>query len=681
MNSLSLEDQIKELLESTRISLSNFKPSEWHEKNRVLTTDVSPFPGPYSYKYSPYLREVVDCASPDHPARIIAFQKGAQLGISTGVIEAAIGYIIAENPGNIMLLTGHAELTDEAMNLKVDQMIQSSGLSDLIRPNVTKKNNVRSGDTVKMKEFPGGSLVAGAAGNHKLLRQRSIRFGFVDDFDAAKGSTKESGSTRFMIEQRFAAYGDKMKLFYISTPELEQSSNIAAVYAKGDQRKYKVPCPHCGEFISLEWSVPLKGNEKERAGITWKTDDAGKLIEGSVGYICQNCGKFFDDRNKYQMNLAGRWEPTAEPSEIGYYSYHLNALYAPPGMYNWEYYVREYISIHPPGREPKEKELQSFTNLCLGLPYKEKGEAPKANDLQRNTRKYDPGTIPETLSIKDGNGHIIALTCACDLNGIVEDARLDWEIVAWSETGASYSVNHGSIGTFIPREGTKKNKEDRERWTYDHGKKNSVWPEFIRTVVGATYVTDTKRRMPVILTGVDTGHYTTQAYAFVDKYAQSHNVIALKGKDVGRYVKMGIDLPKFKIGKERVNLYLVEVGLVKDDMAYSMKLRWDEGNDAQQPSGFMNYPQPAGEKYTYNNFYSHYESEARKVEYKDGQPFSFIWEKKSSTHQNHFWDVRCYNIAVRDIFLYLISKSMDQTRSITWEEYAALIRSGMNDKS
>jgi len=42
------------------------------------------------------------------------------------------------------------------------------------------------------------------------------------------------------------------------------------------------------------------------------------------------------------------------------------------------------------------------------------------------------------------------------MNGTEQDARMDYEVVAWSESGATYSIKHGSIGTFIPREGAKK---------------------------------------------------------------------------------------------------------------------------------------------------------------------------------------------------------------------------------
>lgn len=656
-------DNLLEILEFGRHKLSTIKPSEWTEKNRTMDSSVSRYKGRFSYDVTPYTREIVDCLAPDHPARIVAVMKGAQIGFSTGVIEPGVGWIISQQPGNVLFLTGHADLAEEAV-AKIDHMIDSCGIRHLIRPTIKRVRAMKTGDTNLKKEFPGGSLVSGSAGNHKLLRQRSVMYGFIDDFDAAKSSTKESGSTRKMIEQRFAAYSDKMKLFYISTPELKQTSNIEPVFLLGDQRKFHIPCPCCGEYINLCWSVPIEGSEKEIGGITYKLDNNSKLIDGSVGYICQKCGGFFDDSNKYELNLAGEWRPTAEPSVQGYYSYHISSLYAPPGMYDWAHYVRQYLEANPVNDKQKEHLHKTFVNLCLGETFEAAGEAPKANELQKNIRNYVPGIVPEKISERDGNGKIVLLTCACDLNGVVDDARLDWEVVGWSESGSSYSIDHGSIGTFVPREGSKKYKEDRERWTYDHNRKNSVWLELDK-ILSTIFETDTGREMKIFQAGVDTGHYTLQAYDYVDR--SNFNVAALKGDKINKFIKYGIDMPSFKIARERSNLYLVQVNQIKDDLADMIKLKWDDGNDDRQPAGFMNFPTPTEGKYLFKNYFSHYEAEHRIVESKEGEGIAACWVKKTSIAQNHFFDVRVYNIVLRDIFTALVCKEL-KIKNYTWSD-------------
>lgn len=671
-------EKFEEILDASKFLISDSKPSEWTELNRTMGSDETSQPGPFQYRYTPYLKEVVDCLSQNHPARIVAVMKGAQIGFSTGVIESGIGWIIAQNPGNILFLSGHQELSEEAMNGKIDKMIESCGLKDYIKPSVLRRKNQRTGNTSKSKEFPGGSLVAGSASNHKLLRQRSVRFGFIDDFDAAKKASKEAGDTKTLIQQRFAAYYDKMKLFYISTPELKHSSNIEPVFKLGDQRRWFIPCPCCGEYISLNWSIEIDGKDGEMGGITWETDTNGKLIPESVGYRCQKCGDKFDDSKKTELNLSGEWRATAQPSEEGYYSYHISCLYAPPGMFDWLYYVRMYTDANPVGGKRDEKAHQGFVNLCLGETYEQQGETPEAKVLEQNIRNYDIGVVPEKLSMADGNGRIVILTCACDLNGTENDARLDYEILAWSETGANYSIKHGSIGTFVPRESQLRIKEDREHWTYESHRPKSVWPE-LNKIIGAVYMTDSPnpipenpfrvgRKMTIAITGVDTGHYTEFAYNFID--SSNHVVVGVRGDKESKLRKYDADTASFKPAKERKKLFLIDVNYVKDRLAESMKLKWHP-NDAEQPPGFMNYPIPSGGLYLFKNYFSHYEAEHKIIEEKNDER-SFRWVKKSSNSQNHMLDCRVYNMALRDILVDQVTLEF-KIKKGTWTDFVQLL--------
>jgi len=660
---MAIEEQILQMLEDSQHEIKRILPSDWAESKRSMSTEVSPWAGKFTFDRTPYTREMLNTISAEHPAYIIAIMKGAQLGMSTGVIENAIGYIIDVDPSNTLLLTGHADLSEEAMTGKIDNLIDSCGLRPLIRPSTLRKKNMRSGDTNKSKEFPGGSIIAGSA-NHKLLRQRSVRYIFVDDFDAMKSSTKESGSTTAMIEQRAAAFSKK-KIYYISTPEVKQTSNIEPVYKLGDQRKYFVPCPICGDYIELKWTIEIEG---KTYGITYERDEKGDLVEGSVGYTCQSCGGFFTDKHKRQMLLNGEWKPTAKPSQPGYYSYHISSLYAASGMDDWEKYVRQFIQANPINAPVKTKQMQTFVNLVLGETWEEKGETPKANQLQKNQRDYKIDTIPEKMSIEDGNGKIVLLTCASDMNGKVDDARLDYEILAWSESGANYSIKHGSIGTFIPLENRLKTKVDRQKWTYQNNMDMNIWDKF-DDVIEKVYITDTGRKIKIHITGLDTGHFTQYAYTYLDQ-TQNH-VVGLKGDKINKFRTIGYDVPTFRYAKERNNLFMVEVNLIKDYLAEFMKLKWNKVNN--QPPNFMNFPIPSNGLYTYKDFYSHYEAEHRVIEKnKDDTGIATRWVKVTQTAQNHLWDCRVYNLVLRDIIVDMFGKA-NKIKHFTYQDFVNVI--------
>ncbi len=119
---------------------------------------------------------------------------------------------------------------------------------------------------------------------------------------------------------------------------------------------------------------------------------------------------------------------------------------------------------------------------------------------------------------------------------------------------------------------------------------------------------------------------------------------------------------------------MLDVNHIKDIVATQMELKWDQGNDTEQPPGFMNYPTPSGGKYLLKNFFSHFEAEHKvTMESKNGE-VTYRWVKINSSVQNHHWDVFVYNIAVRDILVDMVCKEY-KIKKGTWAEFCALLMS------
>lgn len=661
-----------EVLACAQYLISIVKPSDWNEQNRVLTADISAIPGPLSYDNSPYTREIVDFFAPDHPGRIVAIMKAAQVGFSTTVIEAAIGWIISQCPGPILYTVGHEDLVQDSMK-KIDRMLDNSGtppLRTMIRSTVKRARNSKSGDTDYIKEFPLGYLKLGMV-NHKTLRNISMMYGFIDDFDGVKSFNVKSGSTRKMIEQRFAAFAKKMKLAYISSPELKETSNIEPVYLLGDQRKYHLPCPKCEKKIALFWTVPSEKYDGKTAGIKWDTNPDGTLIAETVRYQCQICGEDFDDKNKMELMRLGNWVPTAKPSEPGYYSYHISALYATNFMYDWTHYVRDFMEAYPANKPPDQELVKTFYNLCLGETYSPPSIEIKSTQLMANIRKYKIGIVPEKQSINDGNGKIVLLTLVADLGGLMtgynsdhDDARLHWELSAWSETGSEYKVDAGTIGTFTPSYHGKRNP-DRRLWTYDISKPFAVWKIF-EEIRQRRYQVDTGHLMSIGVTAIDTGFAERHAFNYIDR--ANGVVIGIKGDKDHKYTSFGDNSASWRESQERARLYLLKVSKLKDQMAQRVTLKWDRALPAPnpQPPGFINFPQPADGKYDPTEYFAHFEAEERKV---DPKTNNFIWMKKSSHHENHYFDTSTYGMVSADI---MMENTLKQLKIVngTWKDFA-----------
>jgi phage terminase large subunit GpA-like protein len=655
----NLKQQLAELLQAVPTKQMELLPSEFAEKNRTLTSDVSSIIGKFKYDYTPYLREVVDTLSPYHDLRIGVIMKAAQIGFTEGMIVNGILWLIANNPGNIMWLSANDALSKEAVESRLDQGLQSCGIYHLIRPNTIRKRNQRTGDTSQYKEFAGGRLFAGGLQSvDKLGKQRSIKYGFFDDWDAAPIADKEQGNIFELLQQRFASSANTMKQYYISTPEV-RPSNIEKLYLMGDQRKWKVPCPKCGAYIELLWNGKIEG---EKVGIVYELDKSGKLIEKSVGYVCQECGQFWTEKYKYDINLAGQWHATSESDRPGFYSYHIPAFYSAPGMYTWTDYCYKWIDIFKDGIQSNSKR-KVFKNLVEGLPWEEKQKKITSNQLAKNTREYEIGIIPNELSKKDGNGEIMILTCACDLNGTIDDARLDFEVQAHSANGSTYSVIHGSVGTYWP--GNK--DENRAKWTYRNNQDNNVWDYFYNEVINIDYFTDDNRTMRILKTAVDTGYYTHFAYGFIDSYPEQ--LFGIKGRQNEKYQKANADIPLFKPARERNNLYILEVDLLKDKLSELIFLPLAE----PQLAGTLNFPQPANGLYTVPGYFVQYEAEEKKIEESDdGEPIGWKWVRKYNSAANHFFDIAIYNMATRDVIARSVCKELG-LKEWSWEIFCGVI--------
>ena len=209
---------------------------------------------------------------------------------------------------------------------------------------------------------------------------------------------------------------------------------------------------------------------------------------------------------------------------------------------------------------------------------------------------------------------------------------------------------------------------ERTKWTYSHGQTNSVWPE-LEKLMRKEWVTESGQVMNINLTVVDTGFFTKLARQFIDSF-NDLLVVGVKGKTESEYRRITKDTPFIARSREARNLYLLEVNQLKDILSENMKLR--EGSDGSQPEGFMNFPQPNNGKYTLKNYFIHYEGEKRVEEIKNDEVVGFKWEKKHSQSLNHFWDVRIYNLAAREIFLDIVKLSDPRIKSLSWSDFVGM---------
>lgn len=368
--------------------------SEYAETRRVLPSS-SPFPGRWSNRRTPYLNEIMDNMAITSDVQQQAIMKGAQIGL-TAAAENICLYWMDCVPTKIMYMSATQDLLRKWMTTRLDPAIDSVGMREKIYMQAKGKGKRTTGDTLYQKDFIGGSLALASANSAASMRSDSIRVLIRDEVDGAPGelSTGE-GNWIDVSFARTRAYGERKKVMDFSTPNIDETSVIKKRWERGDKRYYFVACPYCSKKQALNF-----GSEQSTHGMRGETK-AGELTD--VYYLCEFCREPIRDHQKQALLDSGSWEPTTEPLEHGFRSYHISSLYSPQGMMSFRDCWREYLkSIDDPLEGPR-----VFQTLTLGLPYKEQGQQPEVQDVieLRNTG-YRAGEVP------DG---VLFLTCGIDV--------------------------------------------------------------------------------------------------------------------------------------------------------------------------------------------------------------------------------------------------------------------------
>ena len=410
------------------------KVSEWAEERRVLKQGFCP--GPFSFDVTPYLREIVDSLSPSSPVREVGLMKGSRMGATVGVGENWIGFMIDEDPGPFAYVTADGEMSGAQMELRVDELINTAGIGHKIGVQEKRKNQKTTGDRATRKAYPGGYILAGGPRAAFFKRAFGFKFMYVDEPDAFPNSIDKEGDPIYLYRRRVSEFPDSYKILWTSSPQFEHNSKILRVFKEGDQRKYFVPCKHCGHMQFLRW-----GKKDTPGGLRFEHDEDDRLIAefdvngniksgtSSVRYVCEKCGGEWRNADKDYFLPRGEWRPTAKPRRPGMRSYHLPTLYAPVGSVSWEAGVIDFLQIKHEGFPPLK--YQVWVNTYLGEPFEDRGERPKIEALLTRERKYRRGTLPE-------DAKPLILTIGSD----VQDDRIEAEIVAWGRDAVSWSIDY-----------------------------------------------------------------------------------------------------------------------------------------------------------------------------------------------------------------------------------------------
>ena len=606
-------DKVFSIIEALVPSDTLMTVSEWAEKHRYLDSKASGRSGLFEYDNAPYCKEIADRFSKNDPTQEIAIMKGVQLGLTTSVIENVIGYSIDIDPCPLMFVFPNKEQAEEYKKIKIDGLVDDSDLRKKITAETDNRNTRRTGDTASLLEFKGGFLKFVSANNPKELRSTHIKKVFLDELDGYPDELKKEGDPVQIASSRTDTYSELgRKVCYNSTPLLKHNSKIYAYYLKGDQRKYFVPCPHCGEMQELvfynsdgglyneELAVEKDGKKYKPFGILFNKEECLEGDYSSVRYRCKYCGGEFEDYYKKSIEKKGEWRTTAKSKAPYYLSYHISALYSLSRP--WWKIVERFINA---GKDPKK--LQVFYNLDLGLPFEERTGSVEIQQVKRlRDETAEPNVVPKEA---------LFLTCAAD----VQSNRIEADIRAWGDRFRGWGIDH-RIFYGNPLD------------IYD-----PCWQQF-RAIQDEVF-TDGRK---IDLQAVDSGDGGSQSavYDFCETFGEGA-IFPLKGLRITERTK-----EKFKISEvsnyNNFSLFEIYVDFYKNTLAryFSQEERTDE---TDYPDGWHSFAN------SYSDEYFRQLTTEQRV--KTTTPSGAVKLQWIQHGRNEAFDLNVYNLALADLYI------------------------------
>jgi phage terminase large subunit GpA-like protein len=583
--------------------------SEWADATYTLSVESAAEPG--RWRSLPYQRGIMDALTDPRVERV-AFLKSARVG-ATEMMKAFIGYHVHQDPCTILLVQPDEDGAKGFSKESIDPLIR-----DCPEVGALFYRSSNGADSMLLKRFRGGVLQIAGARSPGNFRRVSRRIIIGDEIDAYPDSTGKEGDPLSLAVRRSEHFWNR-KILWASTPLIAGHSKIEQEFIKGDQRRYYVPCPHCGFMQVLQFK-----------NLKWENRPPAEAV-----FVCVECGCEIEHDHKLQMVERGEWRPGPHPQfpedpppdpQPGCVSFHIWAAYSASPNASWGTIAGEFVKATHEGQE----QLKTFINTVLGETWQERGEAPEWRRLYDRREVYEPGTCPDGVRF---------LTAAVD----VQRNRLVWEVVGWGRGKESWSIDAGEIP------GDTSDLTPAGPW------------KDVDALLDRTFAHARGAQLRIRMLAVDTSDQTQTCYNWI-RLKESGRVMAVKGNDsasvlVSSPSKVDVALDGKPVG--RLLLWRVGGPLAKSELFGWLKLQAPTDEEAAAgatcPPGYCHFPESLSEAY-----FKQLTAEQR-VPRRTPQGYSVhVWEVIPG-RENHFLDVRVYARAAAAIV------GLDRFRESDWQ--------------
>lgn len=320
------------------------KCSEWAEEYRIMG---KPFPGPYTFRYHPWCRDMHDADS-----QFVIGRKCAQVGYTEVCLNRTFFEIDIHGGSVLYVLPASNPDASDFSSSRFDPALELSQHLSKLFSDVKNVGHKRAGSA--------NLFIRGSRSRNQL---KSLPAGLLI-FDEVDEMVQEN--IPLALER---ASGQEVKQFYlISTPTIE-NYGIEAYFDDSTQDHYFFPCPHCGKQTELSFPECL----------VIPTDDYrdSKIQESHL--VCKECGYELNQKAKPEYLGRGSWVSSYPDRDIrGFYIPQLYSYtISPPELASA--YLKSLIS---PASE------QEFYNSKLGVPHTVEGAQVTEDEITRAIGNY-----------------------------------------------------------------------------------------------------------------------------------------------------------------------------------------------------------------------------------------------------------------------------------------------------
>ena len=391
--------------------------SVWARKNILLPSDTAE-PGSYNPERAPYQQEILDGASPFSPTKEIYLMFGSQCG-KTLTEQIIMTYYIKAYPRP----QAFAFSDEKELKLFVKHKFNPFLASNPSIQNLLGKGQRGSGDTLNEKQFPGGNIRFVAVSTANALRGYSSAVIIADECDAYPVDVEGEGSPITQLRKRGNTFEHSRKFIVSSTPK-NTHSHIMDLVQNSSAKKYFVPCPHCGELITLDLENFKYDTNETKTAVT------------DAWFECTKCHNRIEEADKaffLKARNGAKWIATNSNAPAGREGYILPSFYVPLGWYSWKSIAQELLEAANTVDElEKSAKLTAFYNTVLVRQYKNAQDTPDWEILYKQAlnSEYAIGDkIPSWVSV---------ITTGTD----VQKNRLETTVMGWGKRNRNIVLDH-----------------------------------------------------------------------------------------------------------------------------------------------------------------------------------------------------------------------------------------------